>query len=519
MTARRLFGADPTGSDQSWDRQLAADLVDEIAQDLDLDAGLREVLAHAQVRNLVRDTAHGLDLDAGLNAIIPVAAPADAVADAQPTVGVSEASAPAPSRVKIRELVEKLTDTTPIQRMMIRRDPKNVRLARDLRSAAGVVDRLDEDRLHLLHVRSSGAPSGSDALAQSLAQAESDLTALIDSWVGTVGDADVLRGSSAARSDGVETVLATARDLARDLAQTLDLARGLAGMLDPGRYRGGDVESELIQLRVPIRDLDLRRVRELVGLPDAAGDSELDRALIRIRNDNQGRRVPLNLDGYNLDFMDQTLDRELDAALVLDRDRDVDRDIGRIRGLIRALEHVLDRVLGDERILDLGRIFHPGHDLGCDFDFGRSLTRAVARVLDSPAGSDDETTIAAQVSANSVSKATRQTVEVVTTHVAAARLALTWLEPQARSEATRHLAAAIDAGQVLRDLAAAVNDYLDADLRAVDFPSVSSLDAVRWSEAGTHWPDSILPYVRSISRELADGVYEIQEGSGVPSSR
>jgi len=83
--------------------------------------------------------------------------------------------------------------------------------------------------------------------------------------------------------------------------------------------------------------------------------------------------------------------------------------------------------------------------------------------------------------------------------------------PVSVATALRELTAAIAHGQALQDLAATVNDFLDADLRQVDFTPIASLDGIRWSETGTRWPPHLLPEIQRSSTWLIDDVYEARD--------
>ncbi|MGV9544112.1 hypothetical protein [Nocardia beijingensis] len=70
----------------------------------------------------------------------------------------------------------------------------------------------------------------------------------------------------------------------------------------------------------------------------------------------------------------------------------------------------------------------------------------------------------------------------------------------------------VDLASHLTYLGQILNDFIGADLRAVDLAGVP-LEGLRWSEETTQWPDGWTEQIRLDSVELGDGLYEVHYGT------
>ena len=165
----------------------------------------------------------------------------------------------------------------------------------------------------------------------------------------------------------------------------------------------------------------------------------------------------------------------LDRTLEIDRARA--RDLARVRGLDYV--RVRDRARIHERIRHHGLV----HDLVCDLVRIRVLVhdRTRAHDLDRDLDLDLKLDLAR--------------------HVKLAR------------DLVRYLNLALDRARDLgRDLGTHQVDASDADLSDADIHDLHVLDGVIWT-LGTTWPPELAQWVRSESREIRPGVYQVGRGN------
>jgi hypothetical protein len=337
----------PTAVDR-WLSEQRKTVDNDIAQFLDVDGGLREVLIHARHADLVEDLNHRLDVEAGLAAILPTAAGAR-VTDPQDTP-----TAPATDGVELRMC---LAAVPPQTRLALRNHPVvTLSVLADLHCRAcelALDPRLDRTRdLDLALDRAVGLDLDraldprldlSRALDRALARA-------LASALGLDLDLDLARnlglGRDRARDLGLDLDFARDLDLGRDrdravaLALAPALALAFVHALDRASAFFGGQDFGLNRARARARDLAVDLARTL-GL-----DSARARDLARVRV-----RVP---------------DRARTRDLARDLARGLDEVLGTFLGLAGAVgfgSALLDGLLDDFTGADLSTVELTGVDL------------------------------------------------------------------------------------------------------------------------------------------------------------
>jgi hypothetical protein len=233
------------GPDTDWPAARHRDLLDGLNQHLDPDAGLRDIMLHADHADLTAALSRQLDTQAGLAAILP-APPAAASRRTPGQPGTTAA----------------IAATDPSARLALRRNPITLAVI-----------------LSDLTVRALMITDKADVCARDLAPAVArDLARADDLARGGIASARGLlsRDLSLARDLARDIVLARDRDLERDLARdlVLILAHALSRDLIRGRLPG------LVLTRDLARDLNLARdiarqtalvVADILGLRQVEG--------------------------------------------------------------------------------------------------------------------------------------------------------------------------------------------------------------------------------------------------------
>ena len=539
-----------------WDTRLARSLTREITACLDLTAGLRDVLTQAQTDALVQDIATGLDLDAGLHAIIPNAPP-------QPAGDIPSEHAeddPSGSEPDLRRVITHLSSLTPGQRILLRQDGDGASLAADLRHAATLIDHVIEQRRDLLALQERPGLDTTE-IASNLTAIQAEIRSFGDRFAThaatpptfitdhtfVAGDPNHDQSPDTPPADfplALVRCLTTVLDLALDLYGARDIDPDLALALN--RVRILDRERALARARARASDLDIA-----LALDDLDGTFSLVKEVVRNLTRDRDHTVASDRDHTLASTLNRVLDlaRTLADALVRALDLaldDPDLDIAlalaldRARARARALDRTFDTDLARDRDLALALARDLARDLALNprpatgaavQDLGRRVAEArqtLTSTLDR-APSDREIASYLKIDVDLVGEADRnlgepymaallhvgELMSTVGRHLSATQVSLPAVAtgPLSVAGALRELTATVTHGQAVQELAAAMNDYLDADLGEVDFTKIASLDGIRWSETGTRWPPHLLPEIKRSSSWLIDDVYEIHEGA------
>src|SRR5215470_13607321 len=130
--------AAPAGVD---DQQLAEALLRDLTRVLELDAGLRDVLAQAGSDRLLLHLSDVLDLDSGLRAFLPPDLAQPMTSPARPAPDTSGGPSDPDDDVLGRFLTH-LGQLDPLTRLMFRRSAPGADFAINLRRVTNILDRL-----------------------------------------------------------------------------------------------------------------------------------------------------------------------------------------------------------------------------------------------------------------------------------------------------------------------------------------------------------------------------------------
>jgi hypothetical protein len=556
-----------------WDTEQADALLRDITAVLDLDAGLRDILAHDQSNRLLRDITAVLDLDAGLQDILPVTIGQPATTH-EPAAGAFAAA----DHDDLDEFIRRLSRFEPVQRLMIRQNLQGTDLALDLRHAGTVLERLtgyrDRVRELLTHLHPDTTTTELTAgLAHEAIEMQVILHALARHAEGTqavvwpksgrhfkVEIGPVMFGRLADDDDDVAvtaipTATASAIDRARAANDALAAANdALAAANDAfpaaeaadvtRRNRQPSTWSRLWKFSAKAREAradqeaaaearDVARARfaeasAILEAPTALTVAAEARAA-RARAATEIDTAPAERHEQNEDAAAQTeaatpfmtISFGLSPLIALTKELTQAGELEQAEATARSITDPLEQ---SSALHALAEAWEQAGDQQRSADLVASAeTVLYLMTSNSNAGSqaqrgqiDDEDEEDPRGPTCEPAPALRQALDVAHLLLVDIQFANDLLESgsEGMTSALNRLSAACERGSVLVALAAAINDYHGADLRAADLGQILSLDGIRWTTS-TRWPQGVKEGIEVQSDYLGGGVYEIREGTGV----